>query len=551
MTHALREDDVEDALVDEPEEDLDEDEDLEGVEDELDEEEPDDDEERVEAAFEPGSHPRAPAGSDNGGEFTSGGGGSGSSKPAPKPSKKTSTPGKKGAAPAKKRPDSPPRRPIPAGQLGFDGVSGTGYGKPSQQVMDLQEQLNRLHFSDSKGRQLRKDGEFGPLTTDAVKAAQKQLGMNPTGIVDPAFIDRLKSLKAPAKKTKASRVEAAALLDIELARPGTWDLASGKTTFTVEMLQDAARYAAKHADARNALKLGHVDPRFDGEPAFGWLNNADIWLDEDDRGPVLKARQLDGMPDWLAATAKDAWPNRSVEGWTNYQDQDGEVFSFVLDGLALLGVTPPGIGSIRSLRDLPAALGIAASAAAQRVVARAPTAAPIAATAPAPEAEETTTVKEAGQMDPAKIREAIGLSPEASDDEVRSALGAAGLAPTAPVAAAAGPDLPGTMRVDASAWQEREDRLKRLEAAAQRQRENERDQIITEAVKAGKFAPARRDHWVRAWNADPEGARQLIASLAPGLIPTEALGYNDADDKDFDAEFGHLFPPNAKETSRG
>jgi peptidoglycan hydrolase-like protein with peptidoglycan-binding domain len=533
MTHALRQDaepEAETDLDDVSDDDL-EDDDLEEVED-GDEPEEEDDEERVEAAYEPGSHPHAPAGSPTGGQFTTTGGSGSSSKPAKRPAK-TAKP-----APHKPGQQKPaqPHRKIPDGQLGFDGTSGTGYGKPDDRVKTLQQQLNRLHFTDGAGKKLRADGEFGPLTTTAVKAAQAKLGMNQTGIVDPAFIARLQTLPTPKRATKpkvkaSGRVEAAALLDIELARPGTWELASGTTTFTVEMLQDAARYAAKHADARNALKLGHVDPRFDGEPAFGWLANADVYFDEDDRGPVLKARQLDGMPDWLAATAKDAWPNRSVEGWMNYADSDGEEFSFVLDGLALLGVTPPGIGSIRSLRDLPAALGIAASAAAQRVIARAPTAAPVATTAPAPEAEEPPITPEETGMDPAKIREALGLSADASDEEVTSTLTAAGYVPAAPapVAASVNRDAPGTMRVDASAWQEREDRLKRLEAAMQKSRDNERDQIIASAVKDGKFAPARKVHWARLWDADPEGTREVIAGLAKGVMPTAELGYADGE----------------------
>jgi hypothetical protein len=336
------------------------------------------------------------------------------------------------------------------------------------------------------------------------------------------------------------------LLGVELARPGTWNLASGPLDVTAQMLTDAARYAQRAAARPSPVKLGHTDPRFtgDGEPALGWLANLRT---ADDNGPVLLG-DITGMPDWLAAAVPTAWPDRSVEGWTDLE-VDGETFSFVIDGLALLGVTPPGMSSIRSLRDLPQALGVAASA---RIVARAPHS-----SAPADAPAVPTDKKEAGQMDPAKIREALGLSADASDDQVTAALVTAGLAtaappapavepvqaslfdPPAPKAPAARPEveMAGTMRVDASAWQAAQDRIKRLEAAEARHREAERDQIIAEAVKAGKFAPARREHWVRLWNADPEGARQAIDGLAKNVIPVMASGYSDSDGDGPEDEF--------------
>lgn len=340
---------------------------------------------------------------------------------------------------------------------------------------------------------------------------------------------------------------AAELLGVELARPGTWQLSSGDQTFTEQMLHDAARFAAR-ADARpSPVKIGHVDKRFDGEPALGWLGNLRV---ADDNGPVLLG-DITGMPDWLAATAPTAWPDRSVEGWTDYE-ADGETYSFVIDGLALLGVTPPGMSSIRSLRDLPQALGVAASA---RIYASfgAPT-------APAPEAEESKE-KESG-MDPAKIREALGLSADASDDEVRSAVVTAGLAPPTPAPAPlqaslfdtapqpktepAKRELAGVIRVEASAWEAAQDRIKKLEAQEARRVVAERDEVITQAIREGKFAPTRRAHWQRLWDVDPDGAREALDGLAKNVIPVMASGYAGEDETDLDAEFKHLFPQEAR-----
>jgi len=125
-------------------------------------------------------------------------------------------------------------------------------------------------------------------------------------------------------------------------------------------------------------------------------------------------------------------------------------------------------------------------------------------------------------------------------------------APAAPVAstpaapAASQQPTPGsTIVIDSSAWDEREARIKRLEAADAKRRREERDQVIDQAVRDGKFPVARKDHWVRVWDADPEGTRQLIGGLAKNVVPVDAIGHA-GDDDGVDDEFAHLFPPTAK-----
>lgn len=172
--------------------------------------------------------------------------------------------------------------------------------------------------------------------------------------------------------------------------------------------------------------------------------------------------------------------------------------------------------------------------------------------------------KGAGRMDPAKIREALGLAPGASDDEVRAALGSAGLvdnsqptgpaptpgpAPTEPTPSPSSPraSVAGTMVIDASAWEAQQEAIRQLQAADARRRRDERDDVINQAVRDGKFAPARKDHWTRLWDADPEGTREVINGLQKNVIPTAALGYaGDGVDTDFELEFAGLFPPNRK-----
>lgn len=54
-------------------------------------------------------------------------------------------------------------------------------------------------------------------------------------------------------------------------------------------------------------------------------------------------------------------------------------------------------------------------------------------------------------------------------------------------------------------------------------KKKDRDDTIAAAIKVGKFAPARKEHYEKSWDADPEGTRALIDGLAEGLVPTEEL----------------------------
>jgi ATP-dependent protease ClpP protease subunit len=45
-----------------------------------------------------------------------------------------------------------------------------------------------------------------------------------------------------------------------------------------------------------------------------------------------------------------------------------------------------------------------------------------------------------------------------------------------------------------------------------------RERIITAAVSEGRITPARREHFAALYDADPEGTRDLLAALEPGLV---------------------------------
>jgi len=170
------------------------------------------------------------------------------------------------------------------------------------------------------------------------------------------------------------------------------------------------------------------------------------------------------------------------------------------------------------------------------------------------------TTQEGAGMDPAKLREALGLPADASDQDVTAAFAAATATPTPPtqqpaaatppepvVPAAGAPPRPagGVVTIDASQLAEFHAASTRMAALERRMQERDRDDVITAAIKEGKFGPARRAYWERYWDSDPEGAKTLIASLEKNLVPVFAAGFAGGDDAEGfeEAQFDHLFPP--------
>lgn len=134
---------------------------------------------------------------------------------------------------------------------------------------------------------------------------------------------------------------------VELMHTGQWDISTGTATFTRDDLVAAVAAQDCPAVRRPILKLGHTDPRFDGEPAVGWIDA----MATDDDGHRLVGDYV-GMPGWLGDVLPSAYPDRSIEGWWDFRCQLGHVHPFVVTAVALLGVTRPGIGTLQSLQDL-------------------------------------------------------------------------------------------------------------------------------------------------------------------------------------------------------
>jgi len=402
----------------------------------------------------------------------------------------------------------------------------------------------------------------GAYNPDALAAHIGRKKYGRAGFAALAKAGRAKKRAKRAVKKVAAAAMTGQMLGVELARPGAWHTMNGNRTFTEVNLRDAADFFAASGQTRIPIGFGHADRRFDGDPAFGWVAN--IRLTTDAKGPVLLGDLVD-MEDWVAAAAPSRWPNRSIEGFANL-DWNGRTYSLALTRLALLGSTPPAMPTLRSLADLREAVAAAAeSSGAEFIAASAPDPDPDLdlelsepiepdTTDPRPPAEKQPT-KETG-MDPAKFREALGLTDDVSDDEVMSALADAGFIPKdeepAPVAASA-PALsaapPGTVVLASSVYDELLETNRKLKAFVDKSERNERDQVIAAAVQAGKLRPWQRQQFADLWDSNPKGTRAVLDTLtASSSFPVMAAGYDggvEEEEDDLDREIARLSPPTA------
>lgn len=149
---------------------------------------------------------------------------------------------------------------------------------------------------------------------------------------------------ATTSSSTATTADLCSFPGIELCKTGTWDASTGATTITRADLASAIAAARSLPDP--VLKIGHQDPRFDGEPAVGRIANLRLA----DRGDTLLGDLVD-VPGWLADSVVTAYPQRSIEATFNYQT-NGKTYRFVLTGLALLGAQWPAVTDLNSLRKL-------------------------------------------------------------------------------------------------------------------------------------------------------------------------------------------------------
>lgn len=125
------------------------------------------------------------------------------------------------------------------------------------------------------------------------------------------------------------------------------------------------------------------------------------------------------------------------------------------------------------------------------------------------------------------MRQELGLAESADEATIVSALSEALAEQAEESPAASTPTVPeGMALVEQSVLDELRAAGEEGRAARRQQLEDQRDRAIDAAIESGRIAPARREHYVAAWAADAEGTEQLLASLAPGLVPVAELGHS-------------------------
>ena len=133
----------------------------------------------------------------------------------------------------------------------------------------------------------------------------------------------------------------------------------------------------------------------------------------------------------------------------------------------------------------------------------------------------------------AEVLTTLGLTVDATEEEVNAAL-AAKLTPAAepvvePVVDATitpiTPAIPdGMVLMDAATLEELKNGASVAASLKADKDEQVQSMILDNAVRAGKFPPARRDHYKALLSADPEGTVALLESLSDGLIPVTERG---------------------------
>jgi hypothetical protein len=147
----------------------------------------------------------------------------------------------------------------------------------------------------------------------------------------------------------------------------------------------------------------------------------------------------------------------------------------------------------------------------------------------------------------AALRTRLGLAEDAelTAEQIMAALAAppaSGEPEPVPAAAGAPAQLPpNVLAVDKAAWDEMGKRAQAGEQALARMRRNERDQVIGDAVRAGKFAAAQVEAYQKLWDSAPEHTRAVIAGMAKNVVPVGDVGLPGMPDEDLDAEYVALF----------
>lgn len=142
------------------------------------------------------------------------------------------------------------------------------------------------------------------------------------------------------------------------------------------------------------------------------------------------------------------------------------------------------------------------------------------------------------------MRQELGLSGDADEQTILDALSEA-LAERADDAATTNTAPAGMVLMDEATVEQMRASAELGRQAHETQQTQARQAQVAAAIRDGRIAPSRREHWENSLAADPEGTAAILASLEPGLIPLTELGHDqdgplatDQADKDYQALWG-------------
>lgn len=375
---------------------------------------------------------------------------------------------------------------------------------------------------------------------------------------------------------------------VELMRVGKWNLSTGEWECTTKEIAAAIDAHDKGLLRKPVIRLGHNDPRFSGDPAVGWLDNlrasedgqaliGDMvgvpeWLAEI-LPSAYPSRSIEGLYDYTAPDGSEhefvltglallGATRPGVESLQSLQDvarlydiaAAGQVGGKAIELTIEAADAPKPYGDVKyadpkngkypidtaehvraawSYINMPKnQKGYSPEELAQikgRIKAAAKK---FGIKIEAGEASET----EGGAIValPEKVAEALGIDASADEDTVLAKI--AELKPPAPaaepepepqpapVAAAAGV-VNGLVQIEQATLDELKAAAAQGVEARARQIAEEDERTVMAAIGQGKIAPARKDHWLAALKADRDGTKQVLASLAAGLIPVNEVGH--------------------------
>lgn len=136
--------------------------------------------------------------------------------------------------------------------------------------------------------------------------------------------------------------------NVELLEVGQeWETSTGVFDFRLEDLQSCIASQDDPSLRSPVVKLGHVDPRFDGQPALGRIENLRLT-----NNSQTLVGDLVGVPFWLAQVLFSAYPRRSIEGNFDVTTRTGNSWPMILTGVALLGDAYPAIDTLEDIQAL-------------------------------------------------------------------------------------------------------------------------------------------------------------------------------------------------------